>query len=55
MIVEVDKKVDWLLDKRIKALKRAKRKAKDKEFQLLWEIKLVEILRNHKNNLLNLQ
>jgi len=51
MILEVDKKVDWLLDKRIKALKRARRKAKDKDFQILWEIKLVEILRNHRNKL----
>tara|TARA_R110000751_G_scaffold60007_2_gene125583 strand:+ start:1553 stop:1717 length:165 start_codon:yes stop_codon:yes gene_type:complete len=51
MILEVDKKVDWLLNKRIKALIRAKRKAKDKEFKMLWEIKLIELLRNHRNKL----
>jgi len=54
MFIEVDKKVDWLLDKRIKALKRAERLAKDKEFKGLWQIKLKELLRGHKNNL-NLQ
>ena len=54
MILEVDKKVDWLLDKRIKALKRAKRKAKDKDFQILWEIKLMELLRNHRNKLISI-
>ena len=51
MILEVDKKVDWLLNKRIKALKRAERKAKDKDFKNLWYIKLRELLRGHKNKL----
>ena len=51
MILEVDKKTDWLLNKRIKALKRARRKAKDKDFKMIWEIKLIELLRNHRNKL----
>ena len=51
MILEVDKKTDWLLDRRIKALKRAKRLAKDIEFKMLWEIKLIELLRTHRNKL----
>ena len=51
MILEVDKKTDWLLNKRIKALKRAKRKAQDIEFKMLWEIQLIELLRNRRNKL----
>jgi len=51
MILEIDKKTDWLLNKRIKALKRAKRKAQDIEFKMLFEIKLIELLRNHRNKL----
>jgi len=51
MILEVDKKTDWLLNKRIKALKRARRKAQDIEFKMLFEIKLIELLRNHRNKL----
>ena len=51
MILEIDKKVDWLLDKRIKALKRARRKAKDKDFKVLWEIHLINLLKQHRNKL----
>ena len=51
MIQEEDKKVDWLLNKRIKALIRAKRKAKDKDFKVLWEIHLINLLKQHRNKL----
>ena len=54
MFIEVDKKTDKVLNRRIQNLIKVKRKAKDKEFKMLWEIKLIELLRNHRNNI-NLQ
>jgi hypothetical protein len=54
MFIEVDKKVDKILNKRIQNLIKVKRKAKDKDFKLMWEIKLIELLRQHRNKL-NLQ
>ena len=47
----MDKKVDKILNKRIQNLIKVKRKSKDIEFKMLWEIKLIELLRNHRDKL----